>query len=90
MPTSHPTAGQQFHGRVVSAKTPKTIVVAVARTVRHPKYHKVLIRHQRFQVHDPLGRCREGDTVRFISCRPISKTKRWRVLYGELKMKNVK
>lgn len=70
-------------GRVVSAKTPKTLVVEVARAARHPKYHKTFTRHQRFHVHDEQGKFHAGDTVKFIASRPISRTKRWRVVYDD-------
>ena len=72
---------RQFHGKVVSAKTPQTLVVEVARTTHHPVYGKTYTVHRRFCVHDPRGQFRAGDEVRFIASRPISRTKRWRVVY---------
>lgn len=82
--TQHPpTQLRQLQGRVVSVKTPQTVVIEVMRTGYHPKYHKVLLRHKRFQVHDPHGKCRVGDLVTFQACRPISRTKRWRVIYDD-------
>lgn len=85
MPTVQPTRPRWFTGRVVSSKTPKTLVVEVSRVARHPKYHKMFTLHQRFHVHDEQGKFHAGDVVKFIACRPISRTKRWRVVYGELK-----
>jgi len=56
---------------------PKTAVVLVSRRVLHPKYRKYFTQRRKFHVHDPEGRARQGDLVEFMSCRPISKTKRW-------------
>ncbi len=81
---------RQFHGSVVSAKTPRTLVVEVARTARHPRYGKTYTIHQRFCVHDPRGQFRLGDAVRFVACRPISRTKRWRVLYEKIQNESIK
>lgn len=90
MTQTQPKRPRWFIGRVVSAKTPKTLVVEVARATRHPKYHKTSTRHQRFHVHDEQGTFALGDTVKCIACRPMSRTKRWRVVYGELKNQNAK
>ena len=65
-------------GVVVRAKMQKTVVVAVKRLVRHPVYKKTIRRTSTFTAHDEKG-AREGDTVRIIEARPLSKTKRWRV-----------
>ena len=83
--TAHePTRVRRFQGLVVSAKTPKTLVVEVARSIQHPKYRKIYTAHRRFHVHDPKSLFREGDTVEFVACRPISRTKRWRVVYEKM------
>lgn len=66
-------------GRVVSNKMESTVVVAVENTVTHPLYHRQSKRMARFAAHDEGNQCNEGDTVEIISCRPLSKTKRWRV-----------
>lgn len=66
-------------GKVVSAKMNKTIVVAVQRMVKHPLYKKYIKRTSKLHVHDEKNDAREGDTVRVIETRPLSKTKRWRV-----------
>lgn len=65
-------------GVVVSAKMDKTVVVAVERLVRHPLYGKTLRRTSRFKAHDLKG-AREGDQVRIVETRPLSRSKRWRV-----------
>ena len=65
-------------GVVVSAKTAKTVIVAVVRLVRHPVYGKTIRRTSRFMAHDEHG-AKHGDTVRIVETRPVSKRKRWRV-----------
>jgi small subunit ribosomal protein S17 len=69
---------QQRVGVVVSAKTPKTVVVAVERLVQHGLYRKTLRRTSRFMAHDEQG-ARQGDRVRIVETRPLSRSKRWRV-----------
>ncbi len=66
-------------GVVVSDKTPRTIVVEVDRTVRHPVYRKVLRRSQRYMAHDEQDEAREGDLVQIVESRPLSARKRWRL-----------
>ena len=65
-------------GVVVSAKMQKTVVVAVERQVRHALYHKIIRRTSTFMAHDELG-AQQGDTVRIVETRPLSRHKRWRV-----------
>ena len=72
-----------FTGRVVSHAMTKTLVVAVERTRRHPKYHKLMRVTTKFHVHDPRSAYHTGDVVAFVGCRPISRTKRWIVVYDE-------
>jgi small subunit ribosomal protein S17 len=67
-------------GTVVAKKMRKTVTVQVERQVRHPLYRKIVRRKQTFLVHDEAEACKVGDVVRIIETRPISKTKRWRVL----------
>lgn len=67
-------------GTVVARKMRKTVTVAVERQVRHPLYRKIVRREQTFLVHDEAETCKVGDVVRIVETRPISKTKRWRVL----------
>ena len=66
-------------GTVVSTKMEKTIVVAVERRTAHPIYGKQMLRTKKFHAHDEEGQAREGDTVRIMETRPLSKTKRWRL-----------
>ena len=67
-------------GTVVAAKAKQTVSVAVVRPVKHPRYGKYIRRTTRLQVHDPQGESRVGDRVQIGQCRPISKTKSWRLL----------
>ena len=73
---------KKFEGKVVSAKNDKTIVVKVDRVRIHPKYQKRYAMSTKYQVHDEKGVYNEGDIVNFVECRPLSKNKRWRVLYN--------
>ena len=70
-----------LQGVVVSDKTDKTVTVLVERRVMHPLYKKFIKRSKRYHAHDEENRFREGDVVRISECRPVSKTKRWEVLY---------
>jgi small subunit ribosomal protein S17 len=70
---------QERTGVVVSAKTPKTVVVQVVRLFRHKLYRKTIRRTSAFMAHDELG-ARNGDRVRIVESRPLSKRKRWRVV----------
>ena len=67
-------------GKVVSNKMEKTIVVAVARKVKHPIYGKFVNKTSKFVAHDETNTCNPGDTVRIAETRPLSKTKRWRLV----------
>lgn len=67
-------------GVVVSNKMDKTIVVAVARKVKHPIYGKFVKKTTKFTAHDETNTCGEGDTVLIQETRPISKMKRWRLV----------
>ena len=66
-------------GRVVSNKMDKTVVVVVETTTRHPLYKKTMKKAVRYKAHDAKNECGEGDTVRIVETRPLSKEKRWRV-----------
>jgi small subunit ribosomal protein S17 len=68
-------------GKVVSAKMDKTIVVEVGALKTHPKYLKKYRSTKKYKVHDPENRFKEGDRVEFQQCRPISKDKRFIVVY---------
>ena len=72
---------KQFRGTVVSDKMDKTRVVKVDRVRRHKKYQKSFVVSKRYKVHDERNQYKEGDQVTFVECRPLSKDKRWRVLY---------
>jgi small subunit ribosomal protein S17 len=65
-------------GKVVSDKMEKTVVVVIERLVKHPVYKRYVRRRTRFKVHDEKNECKEGDTIRFMETRPLSKEKRWR------------
>jgi small subunit ribosomal protein S17 len=67
-------------GVVVSDKRDKTCTVAVDYQQKHKKYGKYLHRQAKFQVHDPENQCGMGDRVEITGCRPISKTKSWRLV----------
>lgn len=67
-------------GRVVSNKMEKTVTVAVERTVKHPLYGKYIRRTTKIHAHDEENGCREGDLVSIVQCRPLSKSKAWRVV----------
>ena len=67
-------------GQVVSDKMDKTVVVAVESHYKHPLYKKILKKIKKFKVHDPEGSCKLGDVVKVSEIRPVSKTKRWRVV----------
>lgn len=67
-------------GKVVSNKMDKSITVLIERKVRHPLYGKQIRRSTKIKVHDENNVCKEGDVVRIIETRPISKTKSWKLV----------
>ncbi len=67
-------------GKVVSNKMDKTIVVAIEDHVRHPKYSKIIKRTVKIHAHDENNACAIGDKVAVMETRPLSKTKRWRLV----------
>ena len=67
-------------GAVVSNKMEKTIVVAVKRKVKHPIYGKFVNKTTKFVAHDEENTCKEGDLVRIMETRPLSKRKNWRLV----------
>ena len=69
-----------IEGRVVSNKMAKTVTVLLERQVPHPLYGKIVRRSTKVHAHDENGECKEGDVVRIAECRPLSKTKNWRVV----------
>jgi small subunit ribosomal protein S17 len=80
--TANEQAGrrQELVGVVTSARMQKTIVVKVTRTVQHPLYQRVLRTAKKYYAHDENGEARQGDTVRIVASRPLSKLKRWRLV----------
>ncbi len=67
-------------GVVVSDKMDKTVVVAVEQRVKHPLYGKVMTKSERLKAHDEANEAGVGDRVRVMETRPLSATKRWRVV----------
>lgn len=71
---------RKLTGRVVSNKMDKTITVLVERRVKHPMYGKYVKRSTRLHAHDENNECNAGDLVTITSCRPLSKSKAWRLV----------
>ena len=67
-------------GRVVSDKADKTVTVMLERHVKHPLYGKYIKRSTKVHAHDEDNSCGQGDLVKISECRPLSKTKSWRVV----------
>jgi small subunit ribosomal protein S17 len=67
-------------GTVVSNRMRKTIVVAVERRFRHPRYVKIIRRTSKLYAHDEKNECQIGDKVKVMETRPLSKLKRWRLV----------
>src|SRR5439155_16514386 len=67
-------------GEVISNKMAKTIVVRVQRRFPHPEFKKVVTSYKKFYAHDEKGEAKPGDRVRIEETRPLSKTKRWRLV----------
>jgi len=70
---------KELVGIVTSAKMQKTIVVRVTRRVQHRLYDRYVRLQKKFYAHDESGEARQGDTVRIVETRPLSKLKRWRL-----------
>ncbi|MFO1506468.1 MAG: 30S ribosomal protein S17 [Lysobacterales bacterium] len=73
-------APRTLEGRVISNKMRKTVTVLLERQVQHPLFGKIVRRSTKVHAHDETGECHEGDVVRISECRPLSKTKNWRVV----------
>jgi len=71
---------KQRTGVVTSTKMEKTITVAVERKIKHPIYGKYVKKTKKFTAHDEKNDCNEGDTVKIMETRPLSKRKRWRLV----------
>jgi len=67
-------------GRVVSDKMKKTVTVLIERRVKHPLYGKIMTSSKKYHAHDEKSEYREGDLVTIEECRPLAKTKAWRVV----------
>src|ERR1700754_2477282 len=78
-PEHGPGRPKTRQGVVVSAKGDKTIAVRIDVVRRHRRYHKILRSTQKLYAHDEANNANEGDTVRVVECRPMSRTKRWRL-----------
>ncbi len=80
-PAERDTAGRKTRqGRVTSSKPDKTITVAIEVARRHPQYEKIVRRSRTLHAHDARNEAGEGDLVRVIETRPLSRTKRWRLV----------
>jgi len=69
-----------MQGTVVSSAMDKTIVVAVETRMPHPLYKKIVKRTKKYKAHDAENACSVGDVVRIMETRPLSRTKRWRLV----------
>lgn len=70
-----------LNGIVVSDASEKTVVVRVDRRMRHPIYKKIIQRSKKYAAHDEKNQFKVGDKVQIIECAPVSKSKRWSVVY---------
>ena len=73
-------SNRTLQGRVVSDKMDKSITVQIERLVKHPVYGKYIRRSTKVHAHDENNECRMGDVVVVEQCRPLSKTKKWRLV----------
>lgn len=78
--TSHSGMRKTRVGKVLSNKMDKTIIVSEEKRVMHPIYKKFFKKTTKFAAHDPKNTCDIGDTVKIMETRPLSKTKRWRLV----------
>lgn len=83
------TIPRTIRGEVVSVKTDKTATLRVDRRVKHPIYGKYIKRSSKFHIHDENNECQVGDLVSAIECRPISKTKSFRLKSVDVKTTRV-
>ncbi len=84
-PAPAPARGKRKErvGEVISNRMAKTIIVRVERRFPHPKFKKVITGYKKFCAHDETGQAKVGDRVRIEETRPLSKTKRWRLVAVE-------
>ena len=78
-----------FKGKVVGVKQQKTATVSVERVKVHPIYKKRFTRSTKYQVHDEIG-VKVGDQVKFADCKPVSKSKKWKILEIVVEKKGTK
>ena len=76
-------------GMVTSSSRDKTITVLIERVVKHPRYKKILKRSTKLHAHDENNECQQGDLVRIEECRPISKTKSWKLFSVEKRSQKI-
>ncbi len=72
-----------LQGVVVSDKADKTVTVRVERRYTHPIYKKTVRSSKKYSAHDEQNKCKVGDVVKIVESRPISKTKKWDVVYQD-------
>ena len=77
--TNKQEAGRTLVGKVIRDRMDKTVTVLVERSVKHPLYKKYIRRRTKLHAHDEDNTCKEGDLVSIEECRPIAKTKAWRL-----------
>jgi len=77
---TRPSRGQTIVGTVTKLSGQKSVVVTTAKRIRHARYLKVIRQITRVKAHDEASQCRQGDLVEIALTRPISRTKRWRVV----------
>ena len=70
-----------LQGVVLSNASDKTVSLLVERKIKHPLYNKTITKSKKYAAHDPENHFKVGDKVKIIESRPISKTKRWHVVY---------
>ena len=80
---------RQKTGIVVSSASDKTVTVLIERKVKHPLYKKILRRSTKLKAHDQDNDCKKGDLVTIEECRPLSKTKSWKLIRVEQKAKKI-
>ena len=86
---TRPNPRKVREGIVTSTSMEKTVVVTVVRRVRDRRFHKFVTRRVKYKAHDEHNTCEIGDLVELVEARPMSKTKRWRVLRTISKSKEI-
>ncbi|MGB1539881.1 MAG: 30S ribosomal protein S17 [Rickettsiales bacterium] len=71
-----------LQGTAVSDVNDKTVTILVERRIKHPLYKKTIRRSKKYAAHDEQNKVKTGDVVKIVESRPISKTKKWQVVYG--------